>query len=56
MSVSFVYRQKMDLSICVLKVGFPKYSHIHMKVEISGHVVYYYYRLLGYTYFISNIN
>ena len=45
----------MDLSICVLKVSFLKYSHIRMKVEISGHVVYYY-RLLGYTYFISNIN
>ena len=27
MSVTFVYRQKIDFSICVVKVGFPKYSH-----------------------------
>ena len=28
MSVTFIYRQKMDFSICDNMVGFPKYSHI----------------------------
>jgi len=27
MSVAFIYRQKMDFSICDHTVGFPKYSH-----------------------------
>ena len=31
MSVSFVYRQKIDaVRICVHKVSFPKYSHIYV--------------------------
>ena len=29
MSVNFVYRQKMDFSICAHKVGFRKFSHIY---------------------------
>ena len=31
MSVTFIYRQKMDFSICDKKVGFPKYVQSHIQ-------------------------
>ena len=36
MNMTFVYKQKMDFSICVNTVGFPKYSHIYSYITDSN--------------------
>ena len=36
MSVSIMYRQKIDFSSCVWMVGFPKFGHIYVKIGMSA--------------------
>ena len=46
MSLTFVYGQKIDFSICINMVGFPKYNHILacnalQLVALTGHGLLY---------------
>ena len=37
MSVSIMYRQKIDFSSCAWMVGFPKFGHICVCVTLKGY-------------------
>ena len=63
MSVTFVYRQKMDFSICAHKVGFCKFNHIceyvHLIHRGQGHtcihICMYKYNILTYYPYVSYV-